>query len=113
MVKNQMSGYFRALAKEFKTANLPKAFKMMADELDRLETENAELRQKAENNQTCYVSEAAWAERVGQILKDKSMQQHNWVDDETAILIPNEILEDLLVQYKALGHSLTVEGPCQ
>lgn len=94
-------------------SRLQEIFEEIEDKIDSLETENAELRQKAENNQTCYVCEAAWVERVGQILLNRDMLHHNGIDEETEICIPDEIYEDLLLEYKALGHSVTVEEPCQ
>ena len=80
--------------------------KLIAKEFARLESENAELRQKAENNNTCYISEAAWAERVGKYLIDFGRNGYSMLSRCMMIYIPEEQYKTLLEEYKALGHSL-------
>jgi hypothetical protein len=82
---------------------------LIAKEFARLESENAELRQRAENNNTCYISEAAWAERVGKYLCDKPRNGYSMLSRCVMVYIPDEAYETLMTDYKALGHSVTSE----
>lgn len=67
-------------------ADLNTVSRLITKELMRLESENAELRQKAENNNICYIAEMKWAEEVGRVL------------------FSDEVFGDLMSKYKDLGH---------
>lgn len=113
MLENKLSTELRNTAKAFPKAKVAQTFEILADEFDRLETENQELRQKAENNQTCYICESTWAERVGQILLKEVGMNREEISGCAPIFIPVEVLDELLLQYKTLGHSMSVEEPGQ
>ena len=96
----------RRAAFSFLNPDVSNFFDKTADEIERLEKENAELRQKAENNNACYISEAAWAERVGKYLIDFGRNGYSMLSRCIMIYIPEEQYKTLLEEYKALGHSL-------
>lgn len=61
---------------------------------------------KAENNNTRYISEAAWAERVGQYLQDKPRNGYSALSRCVMVYIPEEAYEILMADYRKLGHSV-------
>ena len=75
----------------------------VADEMTALRKENAELRQKAENNNICYIAEMKWADRVGKILS-QAMPLYSVNFKAYAVSLSETLYNEIMQEYKDLGH---------